>query len=121
ALISQTDGTVGYLSYDFAVTAKLGIASIKSSSGGYVAPSVDAISKAGGGVTLPITPDTNILNSTAPGAYPISTTTYLLVYQDQQSKARGQTLVDLIYWCLTKGQADVRTLNYAPLPSSVAQ
>ncbi len=121
ALISQTNGTIGYLSYDFAVTAKLGVASIKSQSGDYIAPSVDSISKAGGGLHLPITPDTNILNSTAPGAYPISTTTYLLVYQDQKDKDKGQTLVDLIYWCLTKGQSEVTTLNYAPLPDSVRQ
>jgi phosphate transport system substrate-binding protein len=121
ALISQTDGTIGYLSYDFAVAANLGVASIKSNAGEYVAPSVDSISKAGGGVSLPITPDTNILNSTVAGAYPISTTTYLLVYQDQKDKAKGQTLVDLVYWCLTKGQAEVKTLNYARLPSSVAQ
>jgi phosphate transport system substrate-binding protein len=118
--ITQTDGAVGYLSFDFAVTSKLGIAAIKASSGDYITPSVDAISAAGGGLSFPITQDTNILNSSASGAYPISTTTYILVYQDMSNKDKAQTVVDLLTWALTKGQDEVKTLNYAPLPSDIA-
>ena len=125
AAISQTDGAVGYLSYDFAVSSGLGVAQIKrDSDGSFVTPSVQSISAAGGALKFPITADTNMLNSPAPGAYPISTTTYLLVYQDLsvlKSKAKAQTLVDLLRWVLTKGQSEVKTLNYSPLPSSVAQ
>ena len=124
AAISQTDGSIGYLSFDFAVSSGLGVAQIKRDSDGqYVAPSVDSISAAGGGLKLPITADTNILNSSAPGAYPISTTTYLLVYKDLSvlnSKDKAQTLVDLLKWSLTKGQAEVKALNYSPLPSGIA-
>src|SRR5207244_206051 len=77
--ISQTDGAVGYLSFDFAVRSSLGVAQIKRDSDGqYVTPSVDSISASGGILTFPISEDTSILNSSAPGAYPISTTTYLL-------------------------------------------
>ncbi len=120
--ISQTDGAVGYLSFDFAVTSNLGIAQIKRDSDGvYVAPSVDSISAAGGILQFPISDTTNILNSSASGAYPISTTTYLLVYKDQKNKDKGQTLVDFLYWALTKGQDEVKTLNYSPLPSAIQQ
>jgi phosphate transport system substrate-binding protein len=122
---SQTDGSIAYLSYDFAVTSGLGVAQIKRDSDGqFVAPSVDAISAAGGGLKFPITSDTNILNSSAPGAYPISTTTYLLVYKDGSilgSKDKAQTLVDFLHWALTTGQGEVKTLNYSPLPSSIQQ
>jgi len=125
AAISQTDGAIGYLSFDFAVSSGLGVAQLKRDSDGqFVAPSVDAISAVGGGLSFPITGDTNILNSPAPGAYPISTTTYLLVYKDLSvlgSKDKAQTLVDLLNWTLTRGQGEVTTLNYSPLPSSIAQ
>ncbi|HJP65620.1 MAG TPA: phosphate ABC transporter substrate-binding protein PstS, partial [Actinomycetota bacterium] len=78
--LSQTDGAIGYLSYDFAVTSGLGVAQIKRDTDGqFVAPSVQSITAAGGILKFPITADTNILNSSAAGAYPISTTTYLLV------------------------------------------
>src|SRR5207249_4543378 len=61
AAVAQADGSISYVSYDFAVTAKLGIAQIKGPSGSYVAPSLGAITAAGGGLSFPITPDTNIL------------------------------------------------------------
>jgi phosphate transport system substrate-binding protein len=117
--MQQTPGSIGYLSYDFAVSSGFGSAAIKSQSGDYIAPSVAAITAAGGALKVPITPDTNILNSSAPGAYPISTSTYQLVYTAQTDQAKGQALVDLLYWELTKGQPEVTKLNYAPLPDTV--
>ena len=119
-LISQSVGTAGYLSYDFAVSAKLGIADIKASDGSYVAPSIDSISKAGGGLAFPITPTTNILNSTTTGAYPIASTTYVLIYTQQTDGPTAQALVDFWTWALTKGQAATTQINYAPLPSAFA-
>jgi len=119
--MTQTDGAIGYLSFDFAVTSNLGVAAIKRDDGTYIAPSVDSISKAGAILKFPISPDTNILNSSANGAYPIASTTYLLLYKDQTDKAKGQQLIDFVYWALTKGQDEVTKLNYSPLPSSIQQ
>src|SRR5262249_32934054 len=48
AAIQQTDGSIGYLSYDFAVSSNLGVADIEREDGTFVSPSVDSISKAGG-------------------------------------------------------------------------
>ena len=120
AVISQTTGTAGYLSYDFAVTAKLGIASIKAPDGSYVAPSISSISKAGGGLAFPITPTTNILNSKTAGAYPVASTTYVLIYTKQTDTTTAQELVDFWSWALTKGQSQTTQINYAPLPSAFA-
>jgi phosphate transport system substrate-binding protein len=120
AAIGQTDGSIGYLSFDFAVSANLGIADIKAADGSFITPSIDSISKAGGGLTFPIQPTTNILNSSATGAYPIATTTYLLLYKDGTDANKAQTIFDFVTWALTKGQATVQQLNYSPLPSDIA-
>ncbi|MFL5766462.1 MAG: phosphate ABC transporter substrate-binding protein PstS, partial [Actinomycetota bacterium] len=109
--ISQTKGAIGYVSYDFAVASHLGIADVKRDDGTYVTPSVQSITAAGGILKFPIAPDTNILNSSADGAYPISTTTYLLIYSDQQDKDKGQTIVDFVNWALTDGQPTATKLN----------
>jgi phosphate transport system substrate-binding protein len=120
--ISQTDGALGYLSFDFAVNSGLGVASIKRDSDGqFVSPSVESISAAGGILKFPISSDTNILNSSAAGAYPISTTTYLLIDPAPKDRDKGQTIVDMLYWSLTKGQSEVAGLNYAPLPNDILQ
>jgi phosphate transport system substrate-binding protein len=121
AAVSQTDGAVGYLSYDFAVTANLGVAAIKAPDGSFVQPSIDSISAAGGGLKFPITPDTNILDSSTQGAYPIASTTYVLLYTDQTDQDKAQTLSNFWTWSLTNGQSATTSINYAPLPQSVAQ
>jgi phosphate transport system substrate-binding protein len=119
ATMNQNDGSISYLSYDVALASKLNVATVKADDGTYVAPSVDSISKAGSILKFPVSPDTNILNAKVKGAYPIATTTYVLLYTDQSDKTKGQTLVDLFTWGLTTGQDEAAKLNYAPLPSQV--
>ena len=117
--IGQTEGAIGYLSYDFAVASNLGIAQVKSDDGAYVTPSIESITAAGGSLKFPIQPTTNILNSSAPGAYPISTTTYLLLYTDQTDKNKAQTIFDFVLGAHER-TGDGEQLNYAPLPPDIA-
>jgi hypothetical protein len=42
-----------------------------------------------------------------------------LIYTDQTDQDKGQTLVDLVTWALTKGQDMVTQLNYSPLPADI--
>lgn len=119
--MTQTQGSIGYLEYQYAATTQLGIASIKAADGSYVAPNADGVAKAGEGLSFPITETTNILDSKTPGAYPISSATYILIYKDQKDKNKAQTLVDFWTWSLTKGQSELGKVNYVPLPSKVAQ
>jgi phosphate transport system substrate-binding protein len=124
AAIQHTKGAVGYVEYQYAVTTSLGVAAVKGkNSSDFVTPSVDAISAAGGGLTFPISATTNVLNSTAAGAYPLTSTTYFMAYKDLTplGKDKAQTIVDLLKWMFTTGQGSVKDLNFAPLPSSVAQ
>jgi len=119
AAVKQTDGSVGYASQDYAVSSGLSSAAVQAPDGSFVSPTTDAITAAAGGLKFPITPDTNILNSTATGAYPIATTTYVLLYTDQTDQKEAQTLVSFFHWGLTSGQTKLKALNYAPLPASV--
>jgi phosphate transport system substrate-binding protein len=121
AAVKQDQGAIGYVSFDFAVSSQLTYAAIKSPSGSYVSPSLSTITAAGGGLHFPITPDSNILDSSAANAYPLASTTYVLVYTSQTNQTKAQTLVDFWHWALTKGQDETKSINYAPLPSSVAQ
>jgi phosphate transport system substrate-binding protein len=119
ASMKQTAGSIGYLEYQYAISTGLGYASIAAPDGTYVAPSVDSVSKAGEGLAFPIDEKTNILDSKTAGAYPISSTTYILIYTDQANRDKAQTLVDFWTWALTKGQASLTTLSYSPLPAKV--
>lgn len=121
AAMKQTAGSIGYVELQYALSTQLAVASIKAPDGTFVAPSADSVAKAGNGLSFPITATTNILDSTVAGAYPISSTTYILIYTNQTDQAKAQTLVDFWTWALTKGQSELNTLNYAPLPDAVAK
>ena len=116
--ISSVKYSIGYVELAYALSNAITYASVKAPSGDFVAPSIDSVTAAGAGLTFPIGPKTNVLQSTAAGAYPISTTTYLLVYKNQTDKDKGQTLVDLLYWIEHKGAEVAKTQHYAPLPAS---
>ncbi|MEM3637568.1 MAG: phosphate ABC transporter substrate-binding protein PstS [Conexivisphaerales archaeon] len=62
----------------------------------------------------------NIFNNTsAKDAYPITTFTYLVTYQQQTSKTQGQLVVSFLWWAINNGQQAGINLGYIPLPQNV--
>jgi len=66
-------------------------------------------------------PDFRVSITNAPGddAYPISSFTWLLLYQAPTDKLQAKTMVEFVKWALTDGQKYCKDLGYAPLPQSV--
>jgi phosphate transport system substrate-binding protein len=96
--ISQTDGGAGYLSTTSPSRRTSGWRTSRARRQ-YVAPSIDSISKAGGSLSFPIKSDTTIINSSTKGAYPVASTTYVLIYTDQTDQAKAQNprgLLDVV-------------------------
>jgi phosphate transport system substrate-binding protein len=122
--VKQTPGAIGYVELAYANQNRLPTAAIKNKTGKFVLPSVAAVTAAAGGVaqTLPANTDYRISIVDAPGAdsYPISSFTWILVYQRQTDAAKGKKLVDFLEWALTDGEADAAPLDYAPLPAKIA-
>jgi phosphate transport system substrate-binding protein len=58
-------------------------------------------------------------NKTATDAYPITTFTYLLVYQQQTNYDKGAALVNFLSWIVNSAQIYGRGLGYIPLPSNI--
>jgi phosphate transport system substrate-binding protein len=64
----------------------------------------------------------SIFNDTqAPEAYPITTFTYALLYEQQSNQMQGQALVNFIWWIVNSGQSAGKTIGYVPLPANVVQ
>ena len=61
----------------------------------------------------------SITNAAGPGAYPISSFTWLLLYENPKDKAHARIMVDFLKWALTDGQAFAVQLGYAPLPREI--
>ena len=121
--VKQTPGTIGYVELAYANQNRLAVAKVKNAAGQFVAPTIESITAAAAGAAekLPPTTDYRVSIVNAPGAtaYPISSFTWLLVYQRQTDAAKGKKLVDFLKWALTEGEASAAALDYAPLPQAV--
>ena len=58
----------------------------------------------------------SITNAPGKGVYPISSFTWLLLYENPKDKAQAKVMVDFMKWALTDGQKFAPELGYAPLP-----
>jgi phosphate transport system substrate-binding protein len=123
--IKQTPGAIGYTELTYAKQNRLPFASVLNSSGSFVAPSVESITAAAASATAQLGPSTDyrvsIVNAPGADAYPISSFTWLLVYERHPDPAKGRTLAEFLRWAYTKGQQSAAPLDYAPLPADLAR
>jgi len=122
--VKQTPGAIGYVELAYAKQNNLATAVIQNKGGKFIMPSAAAVTAAAAGAagTLPANTDYRISIVDAPGpeSYPISSFTWILVYQHQRDAAKGKKLVDFLNWALTRGEAEASALDYAPLPADMA-
>ena len=120
AAVKQSPGAIGYAEPSYPKQAGLGVATIRNAAGRYVAPTAGAVSAALAAAT--VRPDGALdLNyaPTDPGAYPISTASYLMFYRSAPDAAEAEALRNFVTWALTEGQELAEGLDYAPLPEPV--
>jgi phosphate transport system substrate-binding protein len=122
--VRATNGAVGYVEQAYALQNNLTTATVRNRAGRYVAPTLESTIAAGQGVTVPRDLRFSAVGtSTDPGAYPIATATFLLVYRDMCKAGlppdRAQRVVNWLHYALTAGQRVAPELQYAPLPNAV--
>jgi len=124
AAIKQTSGSIGYVEQAYALQNNFTFANVKNKSGKYIAPTLASTSAAGDGVSVPSNLGFTVIDSPNPGAYPISSQTFVLFYKDlckagmSQAKAKGAaTFLNYVYG---DGQNVLKQLSYAPLPAAIA-
>lgn len=122
--IKQIPGALGYVELAYARQNNLPTAAVQNSAGNFIKPSIEAITAAAEGVASRLPADTDyrisIVNSPGANSYPISSFTWLLVYEQQADSVKGRKLVDFIRWALTEGEKQAAALDYAPLPAAIA-
>ncbi|MGH7971573.1 MAG: substrate-binding domain-containing protein, partial [Limisphaerales bacterium] len=119
--IEQLPGTVGYVELAYAHQNKLRFADLKNASGTFVTASLESVTEALASAKIPEDFRFSMVNPPGEKAYPIAGATWLLVYQKQKDAKKGQKLVELLNWALTKGETMAQSLDYAPLPAKLDQ
>jgi phosphate transport system substrate-binding protein len=117
-VVQQTTGAIGYVELAYAVQNNLPWVLLKNAAGNYEAPSLEGTTKASEGITLPDDMKIMITNSANPDAYPICGFTWILAYVNQTDKAKGETLVNMLWWAIHDGQQYGPALDYASLSAA---
>jgi phosphate transport system substrate-binding protein len=81
----------------------------------------DSSSVAADAAAFPAVSPTNylIVNGSGAGSYPISTYSWVIVYQKQANANNGLALGKMLDWMATTGQSDAGAIGYVPLPSNI--
>jgi len=120
-IISGTNGAIGYVDFSDAKAANLTWAKIKNKAGQYVDATLEGASAALAGVT--VNPDLtyNPLWADGDTAYPITSPTWILVYQNQSDHAKGTALKAFLSYIYSDGQGMAAGINYAQLSDAIKQ
>jgi phosphate transport system substrate-binding protein len=119
--VKQLPGAIGYVELIYANQNKLPFADLKNAAGNFITPSLDSVTAALATAKIPDDFRFSMVNAPGDQAYPISGTTWLLVYEQQKNADKGKKMVEFLNWALTKGETMASTLDYAPLPDAVQQ
>ncbi len=117
--VKQSPGAIGYIELAYAKQNKLPYAKMKNSSGNYIDASIESVTAALATAQIPDDFRFSMVNPPGAEAYPISGTTWLLVYQEQKDHEKGQKLVEFLKWAYNEGEKMAANLDYAPLPDNV--
>jgi phosphate transport system substrate-binding protein len=122
-LVKQTPGSIGYVELIYALQNKISYGSVQNQAGEFVTASVEAVTAAAAAAARAMPKDfrVSITNAPGPGVYPISSFTWLLIYESPKDKAQARAFVDFVKWALTDGQKFASQMGYAPLPESVVK
>jgi len=131
AKVIQTQYAIGYVELAYTVQNSMTVAKIQNPAGNFILPSLASTAAAASAAasSLPA-PNASwsavsILDAPGPDSYPVSSFTYLLVYQElnvigsSMTQAKAKALVDFLWWAVHDGQNYSAALVYVPLPSAV--
>ena len=124
-VIAQTRNSIGYVGSEYAFAQKIAYAKMVNKRGEVVEPTAQSISAAASG-EIPADTRTSITNSDAPGAYPIATFTWMIIYKEQNYSNRtleqAAATLDLLKYILSDdAQKMTSEVHYAPLPAKAKE
>ena len=122
-VVANTEGAIGYTSWEHAALLNLPTASIRNAQGDFISVSRESI-LAAADRDYPDDMYMMITNSPNENAYPISCFSWLLVYKNQayanRDKQKFETLSSFLRYIIDpETQKAAAKLHYAPLPENV--
>ncbi|HEI8868772.1 TPA: phosphate ABC transporter substrate-binding protein PstS [Serratia odorifera] len=121
AFVQRLPGAIGYVEYAYAKQNNLAYTKLVSADGKAVSPTEDAFSNAAKGVDWSKTFAQDLTNQKGEGAWPITSTTFILVHKAQKKPEQGAEVLKFFDWAYKSGGDEAKALDYATLPEEVVE
>lgn len=119
--IKISEGSIGYVEFWFAQRLGLRMAALQNKAGSYITPTANSGELALSGRVATVKElDASVADPAAPGAYPITTYSWLFLYPRYVDQAKGKAIRDFAEWTLSpQTQSYGAQLGYLPLADDV--
>jgi phosphate transport system substrate-binding protein len=121
AFVQRLPGSIGYVEYAYAKQNNLAYTKLVDADGKAISPTEESFSAAAKGADWSKTFAQDLTNQKGDNAWPISSTTFILVYKDQKDAAKGTEVLKFFDWAYKNGNKLTTDLDYAALPESVVE
>ena len=121
AFVQRLPGSIGYVEYAYAKQNNLTYTKLVDADGKPVAPSETSFSNAAKGADWSKSFAQDLTFQKGNDAWPITSTTFILVYKDQANAEKGSEVLKFFDWAYKNGDKTATSLDYATLPDSVTQ
>lgn len=121
AYVKQIKNSIGFVEYAYALQNKMTYTQLKNASGKFVKPDAKAFQAAADTADWANAKDFNLIMTNAPGegAWPITATTWIIMYKQPKNAEQSQAAFSFFKWSLEKGQQQAAALDYVALPDSL--
>ena len=121
AFVQRLPGSIAYVEDAYAKQNNLAYTKLVDADGKAISPTEESFSAAAKGADWSKTFAQDLTNQKGDNAWPISSTTFILIYKDQQDAAKGTEVLKFFDWAYKNGNKLTTDLDYAALPESVVE
>ena len=112
---------IGYVEYAYAKQNNLAYTKLISADGKPVSPTEENFANAAKGADWSKTFAQDLTNQKGEDAWPITSTTFILIHKDQKKPEQGTEVLKFFDWAYKTGAKQANDLDYASLPDSVVE
>ena len=119
AFVSRLPSSIGYVEYAYAKQNKIAYAQLQNQDGQFVHPGEASFKAAAEGADWQNSFYQVLNNKPGAAAWPITTTTYILMHAKQDNAGKAAATLKFFDWVYQHGDAPAASLDYVALPASV--
>ncbi len=116
--VNRIKGAIGYVEYAYVIQNKMTYGQVQNASGAFVTPEAANFQAAAASADWAKSDSYYLVITNAPGAqsFPISATTFIIMYKTPKDATRSAAAIEFFRWALEHGQDQAAKLDYVPLP-----